>query len=194
MAIRIDRVFTRSGDDGETSLALGGRVGKDSQRVEAYGTIDELNCAIGAAREELRSLPAGAEAIRDELDPLIVRVQRSLFDLGAYLATAPDRYKEGMPAPHAGDIRLLETEIDRWGKELPPLNSFVLPGGSRLAAALHISRAVCRRAEREVVRLHRAEPLSQPAIPYLNRLSDWLFVAARRASKAMGAPETLWKE
>jgi cob(I)alamin adenosyltransferase len=194
MAIRIDRVFTRTGDDGETSLALGDRVGKDSQRVEAYGTVDELNCAIGAAREELRSLPAGSEALRDELDPLLVRIQRSLFDLGAYLATAPDRYQEGMPAPRAEDIRLLEAEIERWGKELPPLGSFVLPGGSRLAASLHLSRAVCRRAEREAVRLHRAESLSKPAIPYLNRLSDWLFVAARHASKALGAPETLWKE
>jgi cob(I)alamin adenosyltransferase len=141
----------------------------------------------------MRSMAADRGAIRAELDPLLERVQRKLFDLGGYLATAPDRFKEGMPSVSEEDIRLLESEMDRWGEQLPPLASFVLPGGGRLGALLHVARASCRRAEREAVRLHRLEPISKPVLPFLNRLSDWLFVASRRAAKLLGAEEALWK-
>ncbi len=193
MAIRIDKVYTRTGDEGETHLALGGKIAKDSVRIETVGAVDELNSTIGVAREELKSLPPEHAAARSEIDPLLERIQRKLFDLGAYLATAPDRFKEGMPTVGAEDIRLLEEEIDRWGEDLPPLRSFVLPGGGRLGALLHVARAACRRAERDLVRLHRTEPVSRPALPFLNRLSDWLFVASRRASKLLGVEETLWR-
>jgi cob(I)alamin adenosyltransferase len=193
MAIRIDKVYTRTGDEGETHLALGGRIAKDSIRIETVGAVDELNSALGVAREELRSLAAEGAAIQAELDPLLERVQRKLFDLGGYLATAPDRFKEGMPSVSEEDIRLLESEIDRWGEQLPPLTSFILPGGGRLGALLHVARASCRRAEREAVRLHRLEPIPKPVLPFLNRLSDWLFVASRRAAKLQGVAETFWK-
>ena len=193
MAIHIDRVYTRSGDDGETSLALGGRVPKDCQRVEAVGAVDELNSALGLAREEVRALPAANGELRGELEPALERIGKSLFDLGAYLAMAPGTYEEGMPMVGPADIRTLEEEMDRWRKDLRPLSGFILPGGGRLGAVLHVARATGRRAEREAVRLHRSEPLLPAAIGYLNRLSDWLFVAARRAANALGEAETVWR-
>ena len=191
MTIRIDRVYTRKGDDGETHLAGGSRVSKDSLRVAAYGSVDELNASIGVAREELRSGPSAALA--PEMEPLLSRIQQKLFDLGAFLATEPARYREGMPGVAEKDVRALEEDMDRWGKDLEPLSSFILPGGGKLAALLHVARTVCRRAEREAVALHRAERLGGLAIPDLNRLSDWLFVAARRASRVLGEAEALWK-
>jgi len=194
MAIRIGRVYTRTGDDGETSLARGGRVPKDAQRVEAYGAVDELNSAIGVAREEVAALAPPLAGLREEMEPLLARVQRSLFDLGAYLAIAPGEYREGMPSIRAEDVTALEAEMDRWGKDLPSLQSFILPGGGRLGALLHVARSSCRRAEREAVRLHRVEPIAAPALAFLNRLSDWLFVAARHAAKAMNVPEFLWRD
>lgn len=194
MAIRIDRVYTRTGDKGETGLAGGGRVPKDSPRIEAFGTVDELNCAIGLAAEELRQLPREeGGALRGEMEPLLERVQQKLFDLGAYLATSLEHFQEGMPSVSEADVKQLEAEMDRWENELPPLKSFVLPGGGRIGALLHLSRGICRRAERETLRLHRMEPLQKPAIPFLNRLSDWLFVASRIASRRLHAPELLWR-
>jgi cob(I)alamin adenosyltransferase len=193
MAIHIDRVYTRAGDDGETGLALGGRVSKDCQRVETFGAVDELNSILGLAREEVRALPASRGDLRTELEPALARIQKSLFDLGAYLAMAPGTYKEGMPMVGPADIRTLEEEMDRWRSDLTPLSGFILPGGGRLGAVLHVARATGRRAERETVRLHRSEPLLPAAIGYLNRLSDWLFVAARRAAKALGEAEMLWR-
>jgi cob(I)alamin adenosyltransferase len=191
MTIRIDRVYTRTGDSGETGLAGGGRIPKDSPRIEAFGTVDELNCAIGVAAEELRSLAADAGA-RAELERPLERIQQKLFDLGAYLATLPQKFQKGMPTVDAEDVRRLEEEMDRFEAVLEPLRSFVLPGGGRLGAHFHVCRGVCRRAEREVLRLHRVEPLGEPALPFLNRLSDWFFVAARIAAKLEGKPEVLW--
>lgn len=193
MSIRIDRVYTRGGDDGTTHLALGGRVSKDCHRIEAVGAVDELNSAIGAACEEIRALPEKSAALKAELAPRLRRIQEKLFDLGAHLASAHEKTPEGMPAVSAEDVRLLEEEIDSWLKELPPLKGFILPGGGRAGALLHVSRATCRRAERAAVRVHRTEPFSKPLLPFLNRLSDWLFVASRHAAKALGEPEVLWK-
>src|SRR5207249_10277421 len=134
-----------------------------------------------------------AAALRSELEALLLRTQERLFDLGAYLATPPQRFRPGMPAVGQRDVDQLEAEMDRWEAELEPLRSFVLPGGGRLGALLHVARTVCRRAEREALRLHRSEPLTLPALPFLNRLSDRLFVASRIAAKRLGAAETLWK-
>jgi cob(I)alamin adenosyltransferase len=193
MAIRIDRVYTRTGDAGETGLAGGGRIPKDSPRIEAFGTVDELNCAIGVAAEELRALTGDAAgALRSELLGPLSRTQQKLFDLGGYLATLPEKFRPGMPAVSAEDVRQLEIEMDRWEDSLEPLKSFVLPGGGRLGGLLHVCRAVCRRAERETLRLHRSEPLAEEAIPFLNRLSDWFFVASRLSAKLLGEREVLW--
>src|SRR5262245_16984800 len=191
MTIRIDRVYTRTGDAGETGLAGGGRVPKDSPRIEAFGTVDELNCFIGVTAEELRSLPPGS-GVREELERPLELIQQRLFDLGAYLATLPAKYQKGMPTVESGDITRLEEEMDRWEAVLEPLRSFVLPGGGRLGALLHACRGICRRAEREVLRLHRVEPLGEPAIPFLNRLSDWFFVAARIDAKLEGRRDVVW--
>ena len=193
MAIRIDRVYTRTGDAGETGLAGGGRVPKDSPRIEAFGTVDELNCFLGSAAEELRALPSPPDKLRAELEAPLARTQQNLFNLGAYLATPLERFKKGMPTVTGDDVRQLELEMDRWEAILEPLQSFVLPGGGRLGSSLHVCRAVCRRAERELLRLHRLEPLTEPAVPFLNRLSDWLFVASRLSAKLTGVPEVLWK-
>jgi len=194
MAIRIDRVYTRTGDGGETGLAGGMRVSKDSPRIEAFGTVDELNSWLGVVAEEIRGLaPPVLEAALAELADPLARVQQQLFNLGAFLATPPVKLQAGMPGVGDSEIRDLEGEMDRWNERLPALKSFVLPGGGKLGAFLHVARAVCRRAERETIRLHREEPLAAPAVPYLNRLSDWLFVAARLAAKLQGVPEVLWK-
>ena len=193
MGIRIDRVYTRTGDDGSTHLALGGRVPKDSPRIEACGALDELNAWIGLAREELKGLPQERAGLAAGLDPLFLRIQQKLFDLGAYIAMGPGTYQEGMPSVSPEDVRLLEEEMDRWQKDLAPLTGFVLPGGGRPSAVLHLCRTACRRAERRAIRLHRDTPLQKPAVPFLNRLSDWLFVAGRYAAKEMGVPEVLWR-
>ncbi len=195
--MRITRVYTRTGDRGETGLAGGARVPKDSPRVEAFGSLDELNCCIGAALAEIRARPTGAAAAPgppfQELAGLLAGIQQKMFDLGAYLATPPAKQKPGMPGVGAGEVALLEKTMDRWGEGLPALASFILPGGGKTGAWLHLSRAVCRRTERRVLTLHRQEPLEPVVLAYLNRLSDFLFVAARQAAKLAGEEETLWK-
>ncbi len=178
------RIYTKTGDNGETSLFRGGRVGKEDVRVEAYGQVDELNATLGLAR---------AARLPSALDEAIARVQSELFDLGADLATplAQDGIATTRLTTEA-TIRL-EKEIDRWQETLPPLRQFILPGGAMSSAALHVSRTVCRRAERAVVRLSRQQEISPNVLPYLNRLSDWLFVAARLANKAAGIADTAWQ-
>jgi cob(I)alamin adenosyltransferase len=181
--IAINRVYTRQGDLGETALAGGQRVPKDSPRIEAYGTVDELNAFIGVAR-------AGAP---DVLAVILLRVQHELFNLGSILATLPEDVHPRQARVTDSDIARLEAEMDRMNAELPPLRSFVLPGGCPLNADLHVCRTVCRRAERAVVALSRIESVPPEAVRYLNRLSDALFVWSRWASRALGAPETLWE-
>jgi len=180
--VRLTRIYTRGGDRGETSLGDGTRVRKDALRVEAYGTVDEANAAIGLAR-----LDAEGEA-----DAMLGRIQNDLFDLGADLCTPEDgRKAEGALRIAAAQVERLEREIDAMNEALKPLDSFILPGGSRCGAALHLARTVTRRAERLVVALAAAEPVNQEAVKYLNRLSDHLFVLGRWVN-GRGAEDVLW--
>ena len=185
--VRLTRIYTRTGDKGDTALATGERVRKTDPRVEAYGAVDETNACVGLVRIHTRE---------DEvLDPVLARVQNELFDLGADLATPEHSLPEGAMALRIieAQVARLESEIDHLNAELSPLNSFVLPGGSEAAAALHLARTVCRRAERMAVALADlpGQEVSGPALRYLNRLSDLLFTAARWAN-ARGQGDVLW--
>jgi len=189
--IAINRVYTKRGDQGETSLAGGQRVPKDSLRIGAYGTVDELNAFLGVARVTAAGL-VGRQARLAPLALILLRVQHELFNLGSILATLPEDVHPKQARITEADVARLESEIDRMNAELPGLRSFVLPGGSRLEAELHVCRTVCRRAERELVTLGRSEPIPAEAIRYLNRLSDALFVWSRWAAHVTDAAETLW--
>jgi cob(I)alamin adenosyltransferase len=192
VAIRITRVYTRRGDKGETDLVGGARVPKDHARIDAYGTVDELNAAIGVVRAtneaELRRHPACRE-----LDRILRGLQSELFDLGAELATPPDAFVPGMVRVGEANVAALEACMDRCQKDLAPLKSFVLPGGGRTSALLHVARTVCRRAERDVLRLMRVEDVGDGPLRYLNRLSDLLFVLSRWIGHALGEREYLWE-
>jgi cob(I)alamin adenosyltransferase len=182
--VTLNRIYTRTGDSGHTRLASGAPVSKASPRVSAYGDVDETNAVLGMAR--LHTVGA------TPLDPILARIQNDLFDLGADLAT-PAR-AAGAPEPLRivpSQVDRLEREIDALNAELSALTSFVLPGGTAAAAALHMARTVCRRAERGAVALAAAEPVNADAVRYLNRLSDLLFVAARYANNK-GAGDVLW--
>lgn len=181
----LNKIYTRTGDKGETALGDGSRVAKHSLRVAAYGTVDELNATLGMAR-----LHAGPE-----MDAMFMAIQNDLFDLGADLCT-PDMDKDGdreYPPLRvaAGQVDRLEAEIDAMNGKLEPLRSFILPGGSALAAHLHLCRTVCRRAERLSVELSSLEPINPDGVKYLNRLSDWFFVAGRIANDD-GKSDILW--
>jgi cob(I)alamin adenosyltransferase len=189
--IALDRIYTRSGDAGETNLAGGQRVGKDHPRIEAYGTVDELNAFLGLACASAADAEAACPALRP-LTASLRRVQHELFNLGSALATPPGRMGPRQPRVTAESVAGLEREIDRYNEALPELASFVLPGGSRLNAELHACRTVCRRAERRVVELARSEPVEDVNVHYLNRLSDAFFVWSRWANRMLGAEETLW--
>ncbi len=182
--VRLTRIYTKGGDKGETSLGDGSRVPKQSLRVEAYGTVDEANAAIGLARLHV------AEA---EADAMLARIQNDLFDLGADLCTPEEgRRASGALRIAAAQTQRLEREIDRMNASLPPLDSFVLPGGTPAAAHLHLARTVTRRAERLVCALAGAEKINPEAVKYLNRLSDHLFVLGRRVNDN-GARDVLWQ-
>lgn len=183
--IAINRVYTRRGDAGQTSLAGGQRLPKNDLRIEAYGTVDELNSFIGLARLSARELP--------ELDVILRRVQHELFNAGSILATLPEDVHPHQARITAAESEQLEREIDNMNESLPALRSFVLPGGSRLNAELHICRTVCRRAERVCVSLAGVSPVDEAILKYLNRLSDALFVWSRWANHQLGVPETLWE-
>ncbi len=179
------KIYTRRGDAGETDLFGGERVAKDHARVAAYGAVDELNAALGVA-----TAASGHEDVR----ALCQRIQGTLFDLGATLATpdAERREKAGVPEIDAADVEHLERQIDAFEKELEPLRRFVLPGGCAAAAAFHVARTVCRRAERETVGLARGERVGAESLRYLNRLSDLLFVLARLENARAGVPDVEW--
>jgi cob(I)alamin adenosyltransferase len=189
--LAITSVYTRRGDSGETSLAGGQRVSKDSLRIEACGAVDELNCFLGAARTTAEQACVEKPALAP-LAPILLRVQQELFNLGSILATLPEDVHPRQARVTGAEVARLEREIDAMNAELPPLRSFTLPGGARLNAELHICRATCRRAERAVAALARAETLPPEALRYLNRLSDALFVWSRWAAHGSGEPETLW--
>ncbi|HET6280227.1 MAG TPA: cob(I)yrinic acid a,c-diamide adenosyltransferase [Polyangia bacterium] len=189
--VRLNRIYTKAGDGGQTRLVGGQKVNKDALRIEAYGTVDELSSCIGLARTALCDPSAPAEA--GALEATLRRIQNELFNLGSDLATMPaDRHPQ-QPVIEERHVTALESEIDQWNDTLPELRSFILPGGGWVASYLHLARTVCRRGERLVVRLGASEPVSPQAIPYLNRLSDALFVMSRHASRIYGQPEPLWE-
>ena len=192
MAIRITKVYTRHGDKGETRLVGGARVPKDHPRIESYGTIDELNAILGVVRA-FNNAPL-ATPISQRLDEILRRVQNELFDLGSELATPPDAAWKGMIRIGPEQVAALERTIDDCQIDLEPLKSFVLPGGGTIAAFLHQARTVCRRAERDIMRLKRCEPIGDEVIRYVNRLSDLLFVLSRWVSRNLGEPEYLWEK
>ena len=180
MGNRLSKIYTRTGDDGSTGLADGSRVPKDNERIHAFGDVDELNCAIGLVL---------AAAIPTTTATVLTRIQHELFDLGGEMA---------IPGHHvlsAQQVSRLEAELDRFNDDLPPLKDFILPGGSDAAAACHMARAICRRAERQLIVLSRVEDNINPcARRYLNRLSDLLFVIARVILRAAGRNEVLWRQ
>ncbi len=188
----LNKIYTKTGDDGTTALGTGERRPKYDLRIEAYGTVDETNATVGLARAELAADPVGGHA---QLDAMLMRIQNDLFDLGAELATPADG-KELSYEPLrivASQVERIEQDIDLLNAPLSPLRSFVLPAGSRAAAALHLARTVSRRAERLMVALAAQEPdrVGVPALHYINRLSDFLFVASRSVN-AGGAGDVLW--
>ncbi|MBI2015995.1 MAG: cob(I)yrinic acid a,c-diamide adenosyltransferase [Candidatus Rokubacteria bacterium] len=192
MTISITRVYTRTGDRGETALVGGRRVPKDSPRIAAYGTLDELNAVVGLVRVFNAERLAEGERHR-WLDEVLRKIQNQLFDLGSELATPADAAYAGMFRMGAGEVTELEALMDRCQKELKPLKSFTLPGGGRINGFLHQARTVCRRAEREILALSRVEPIGEWPLTYVNRLSDLFFVLGRWVGKHLGETEYLWE-
>ena len=181
---RITKVYTRTGDDGTTGLGGGQRVGKDSLRIDAYGTVDELNSVLGVAL---------AVGLNETLVGALGAIQNELFHLGSDLCILEeDKAKMPVPGIEERHVVALEKLMDRLSEELPPLENFILPGGTPGAAQLHVARTVCRRAERVVIALGRQEAVGAWTVRYLNRLSDALFVMARHENKRRGAPDVLW--
>lgn len=190
--IALNRIYTRAGDDGKTRLVGGQRVAKDDLRIECYGTVDELNAFVGMARVTAAETSANCPAFA-EITQTLKRVQNELFNLGSILATLPEDVHPKQPRITQVEVTKLERGIDNANDGLRPLKSFVLPGGSRLEAELHVCRTVCRRAERLLVALAREQSVDAEALQYLNRLSDALFVWSRWVNHMLGAPETLWE-
>jgi len=190
--MRISKVYTRTGDAGTTRLVGGREVSKNHIRLEAYGTVDELNAVLGIVRTENR-LADSDKSKQERLETMLHRIQNDLFNVGSDLATLPADRWEGMVTVGGSDVERLENWIDELNEDLGPLKEFILPGGGRVGAFFHQARTVCRRAERRIVSLLEQEPdLDMGTMRYLNRLSDWLFVAGRWAAKAHGEEEHLW--
>lgn len=190
--MRISKVYTKTGDAGKTRLAGGQEVWKDSLRVEAYGTVDELNSSIGLARVFNADLSNDVPT-KSKLEDDLQWIQNKLFDLGGILATAPGETFKNMPTVTADHVIRLENLIDTCQEDLEPLKEFILPGGGKVSGFLHQARTVCRRAERLCVTLSREEEVSAELVKYLNRLSDALFVLSRWVAKTQGEPEYLWQ-
>ncbi|CAN5409697.1 cob(I)yrinic acid a,c-diamide adenosyltransferase [soil metagenome] len=193
--MRITRVYTKTGDDGTTGLAGGQRVQKNDARIAAFGAVDELAAAIGIARVEVNADATKFSEKQDAaaLDSLLEFIGNKLFTLGGDLATkVADRHPK-MPVIVADDIVYLERTCDKYNAALPPLTDFILPGGSRSSAALHLARTVARRAERDVLTLMNAEEIGDAPLKYLNRLSDALFVLARWVNARQGIEEVIWR-
>jgi len=190
--MRISKVYTRTGDAGKTRLAGGQEVWKDSVRVEAYGTVDELNSMLGLARVSNEQAGTNAEA-SEFIENFLKWTQNKLFDLGGILATAKGESFPNMPTVSPEDVVHLEHLIDECQKDLAPLKEFILPGGGQISALLHVARTICRRAERLCVSLSKEESVPQELVKFLNRLSDALFVFARWVVKKQGGAEFLWE-
>lgn len=190
--LALNRIYTRRGDAGQTSLVGGQRVGKDCLRIDCYGTVDELNALVGLALVSLSELVPSEQELAP-LASILLRIQHELFNLGSILATLPADVHPNQPRITQADIDRLEQEIDSMNEPLGSLRSFVLPGGTRLNAELHLCRTVCRRAERLAVALSRNEDVPPEAIAYLNRLSDAFFVFSRWVNHKLGSPDVLWE-
>ncbi len=190
--VALNRIYTRRGDKGQTQLVGGQSIIKDDLRIECYGTVDELNAFVGAARASAEELSRELQPLRD-FSAILKRIQHELFNLGSILATLPEDVHPKQARVTDADIEQLEREMDKANEELEPLRSFVLPGGTHLDAELHICRTVCRRAERLLVRLGVDQSIPEEALRYLNRLSDALFVWSRWVNHVLGTPETLWE-
>jgi cob(I)alamin adenosyltransferase len=186
--VKINKIYTRTGDDGTTGLVGGDRVPKDSLKVESYGAVDELNAHLGMVRTLKESVDASSMMVKH-----LSYIQNVLFDIGSELATPAGVTYEGMICVDDAAVKLLEQWIDEYTENIPELRSFVLPGGSVVNAWLHTGRTVCRRAEREVIRLGREEKVSESIVKFLNRLSDLLFAMSRAEIYAEGKVEYLWK-
>ena len=189
--VRLNRIYTKAGDKGHTRLVGGQDVRKDVTRIECYGTVDELSACLGLARTVLEApdSPEGAKP----LGTILKRIQNELFNLGSDLATLLGDRHPRQPVVELRHVEALEREMDAWNEHLPELRSFILPGGGVVASYLHLARTVCRRAERLAVRLAAEEPVGEWTVPYLNRLSDALFVMSRQASRVYQEPEPLWE-
>jgi cob(I)alamin adenosyltransferase len=192
--MRVTKVYTRNGDRGKTRLVGNQEVEKSCQRIEAYGTVDELNSTIGMARAFLESNhPIEESKSHERMSEELLVIQNMLFILGGDLATLiPDRWP-GMPLISAAHVGEIEKRLDAMNADLAPLEEFILPSGPPISATLHLARTICRRAEREVLRLVKLEPVSETVIPFLNRLSDYLFVMARWSCHMSGKEEVYWK-
>ena len=191
--MRITRVYTRTGDQGLTRLAGGQQLPKDHPRIAAYGTVDELNAVLGLVRTFNTRSGADPGAVQT-LEAMLHQIQNDLFNVGSDLATLPGDRWEGMVMVADEDVVKLERWIDQLNEEIGPLREFILPGGGPVGAFFHQARTVCRRAERKLVTLQREDPAVElRALRYLNRLSDWAFVAGRWAARALGEPEHLWE-
>ncbi len=189
--LAINRVYTRKGDSGKTRLVGGQKVFKYASRIEAYGTLDELNSFVGAARLSIQQDHPESDGFQG-LAKTLFRVQHELFNLGAVLATLPEDVQEYMPRVTEADVEVLEKSIDYYNADLPELRSFVLPGGTRICVELHQCRTICRRAERHVVGLAQDEDVDDVSLAYLNRLSDAFFVWSRWAAVSAGDHEVTW--
>lgn len=187
------KIYTKTGDTGQTGLFGGGRVPKDHARIDAYGTLDELNAAIGVARAQIAAGEWKDPKPRDAVETILCEAQNRLFDLGAELAT-PDLDGKGVPVLAEQHVEDLEAAIDHHEESLPALREFILPAGSAAAAQLHLARCVCRRAERRMVTLAATEPIRELPVRYVNRLSDLLFVLARVANQAAERGDTPWQK
>ena len=189
--VKITKVYTRTGDTGQTGLVGGKRLPKDHPRIESYGSVDELNSVIGLALSFLAKKEASKR--REKLGLILEAIQQKLFDAGSELATLPGDEYEGQITLQAENVEWLEEIIDAMNEELQPLKSFILPGGTSLNAFLHQARTVCRRAERDILKLNQIDLVNPEIIKYINRLSDFLFVAGRWVTETLGETETLWQ-
>ena len=191
MSVYLSRIYTKTGDKGQTALVGGKMVAKDSLRIEGYGNVDELNAVLGLVRKANRD-EAGPDAAKARIEAILQRAQNELFNLGSLLATLPEDLDPKQPRIEARHVEALEKDIDELNENLPPLRSFTLPGGGWVSSYLHLARTVCRRAERAVVRLATQEPVDAECVRYLNRLSDALYVMGRWNVRERGETEPLW--
>jgi len=186
------KIYTKTGDAGQTSLVGGKRVLKSNFRLEVYGTVDELNSAVGVVRAHLLSSPSSPFAAN--LDKKLQRIQNALFNLGSHLACEDEKLREQLPQVRGEDLAGLEADMDLWESELPALKNFILPGGSSVAAFAHLARTICRRTERLALRLREEAHVDPQHLVFLNRLSDWLFLLARKANAQAKVRDIEWSK